>query len=287
MFIRTVASGIKSKIISKLRTRLFGAEVQEMGLMRGEIAALRARIEEINRWGNPTYDADCLRVWNKSADFLRDPKFMESYMAGMNSDHQLGRQTGYPVDINIEWRIVVCCWAAWHAKHLAGDFVECGTNTGIMSLSICNYIDFNKTGKKIYLFDTYKGIPVEQASPEETHAKDQNGAYRECFDIAKKNFSIYPNAILVRGKVPETLPSVSIDKVCYLMLDMNITYPERAALEYFWDKLVPGAVVLFDDYGWLGYDAQKRAHDAFAESKGVKILNLPTGQGMLIKPPFE
>ena len=68
------------------------------------------------------------------------------------------------------------------------------------------------------------------------------------------------------------------------MLDMNIVVPKRAALAYFWDKLVPGGIVLFDDYGWLGYIAQKKAHDEFAASMGVKILNLPTGQGMLIKP---
>ena len=65
-------------------------------------------------------------------------------------------------------------------------------------------------------------------------------------------------------------------------LSFLVFAPRR--LEYFWEKLVPGAIVLFDDYGWSGYINQKKAHDAFAASKGVKILNLPTGQGMLIKP---
>jgi hypothetical protein len=31
-----------------------------------------------------------------------------------------------------------------------------------MSLAICNYIDFNSTGKRFFLFDTFKGIPLEQ-----------------------------------------------------------------------------------------------------------------------------
>ena len=55
---------------------------------------------------------------------------------------------------------------------LAGDFVECGTNTGIMSLAICKYIDFNNTGKRFFLFDTYCGIPEEQILPEERHARN-------------------------------------------------------------------------------------------------------------------
>jgi hypothetical protein len=34
----------------------------------------------------------------------------------------------------------------------------------------------------------------------------------------------------------------------------------------------------------LGYAPQKEAMDEFADGKGVKILTLPTGQGLLLKP---
>jgi O-methyltransferase len=252
----------------KLRAALFDSE---------------QKYAELTKWGSPVYDADYLRLWNKNTDFLRDDRFMRAYRAGIESGHLLG--DGPSPDIHIEWRILVCCWAAWHARQLPGDFVECGTNTGIMSLAICHYIDFNQTGKKFYLFDTFCGIPDEQVLPEEeAHTMAQNRHYQECFDRAARNFMPFPNAILVRGRVPDTLKNQPIKKVCYLMLDMNIMVPERAALEHFWDKIVPGGIVLFDDYGWSGYIAQKKAHDAFAASKGVEILNLPTGQGMLIKP---
>ncbi len=72
--------------------------------------------------------------------------------------------------------------------------------------------------------------------------------------------------------------------MCYLSLDMNIVKPEIAAIEFFWDKLVSGAPILLDDYGWLHYSLQKVEMDKFASKKGVKILTLPTGQGLLLKP---
>lgn len=237
--------------------------------------------------GAPTYDADFLMVWNKNTDFLADTHFLSAYRAGMNSGHKIGRPSGSTEDIHIEWRILVCCWAGWHARHLRGDFVECGTNTGIMSLAVCNYIDFNATGKSFYLFDTFRGIPEEQITAEERalgRDKENELFYEECYDRARQNFVHFPQARLVRGKVPDTLLSVPIEKVCYLLLDMNITVPEIAAMEYFWDKLVPGAPIIFDDYGWLAYVQQKKVLDAFAASKGVKILALPTGQGLLLKP---
>ena len=217
--------------------------------------------------GTPTYDADFLTVWHKSTDFLQDQKFMAAYKAGMNSGHKIARPAGSSDDIHIEWRIHICCWAAWHAKHLPGDFVECGTNTGIMSLAVANYIDFNSTDKRFFLFDTFKGIPEDQITPDERllgRAHENEQQYEDCYERAKLNFSPFPRAMLVRGKVPDTLATVLIGNVCYLCLDMNIVVPEQAAIEYFWDKLVPGAPVILDDYGWLNFGKQKEAMDAFA-----------------------
>ena len=88
----------------------------------------------------------------------------------------------------------------------------------------------------------------------------------------------------MKGRVPESLLTVDIKNVSYLSIDMNIALPEREALKFFWDKLVPGGVIIFDDYAWTPYREQKVSHDAFADSNGVKIWTLPTGQGLLIKP---
>ena len=137
-------------------------------------------------------------------------------------------------------------------------------------------------GTQAVAFDAIDKAPEER---ERGRLKENEMFYDDCYELAKKNFSPFPKATLVRGKVPDTLNSVSIDKVCYLMLDMNIAVPELAALTHFWDRIVPGGLVLFDDYGWMAYQKQKEVLDAFAAERGVKILNLPTGQGLLIKPP--
>lgn len=234
----------------------------------------------------PSYDGDFLKTWNKSVDFISAPRFANAYERGMQSGHVIGREPGSTTDIHIEWRIHTCCWAAWHASKLDGDFVECGTNTGIMSLAVCEYVDFNSLGKDFYLFDTFEGIPEEQVSAEEKELGrlSENAMYPDCWDLVRKNFADFPRARPIRGRVPDTLSSVEIDRVAYLCIDMNIAAPEVAAMEHFWPRLVSGAIVVFDDYGWLAYVAQKRALDAFARTKGVEIMTLPTGQGLLVKP---
>jgi O-methyltransferase len=234
--------------------------------------------------GPPQYDADHLAVWGKNLEFLADPRFLSAYRRGANSGHVIARHYGLD-ELGIEWRIHICCWAAMHAKHLPGDFVECGVNTGIMSLAVCEYIDFNATGKRFWLFDTYDGIPTQQMTVRERELRASDKAmYADCYEIARQNFAPFPAAQLVRGTVPDSLGTVAIDQVCYLCLDMNIAFPERAAIEHFWPRLVSGAPIVLDDYAWQGYEDQKATIDEFALSVGVEVLTLPTGQGLILKP---
>jgi hypothetical protein len=45
----------------------------------------------------------------------------------------------------------------------------------------------------------------------------------------------------------------------------------------------PGGIVVFDDYGWKVFHRQKEAEDEFMRHMGYEILELPTGQGIVVK----
>jgi O-methyltransferase len=241
-------------------------------LVQGALGVFGYRLSRANRPEPPapSYDADGLVTFNKNIGFLRDPRLMSAYRRGMNSGHAYREPDGRNVDLHIEWRVAVCCWAAQHGSNFA----------------VCEYVNFNALDKAFYLFDTFHGIPPGQMSDRErpARAKDNAEKYPECHAVALKNFSPYPRAKLVRGTVPETLSTVSVERVAYLSIDMNIHYPERAAIEYFWPKLSPGAFVVLDDYAWRGHEEQKDSLDEFARSVRVEILTLPTGQGLIVKP---
>ena len=232
---------------------------------------------------NVTYHADGLVTSGKYAPFLDSPRFMAAYNKAINSGHFIGGEKD--VDLHIEWRVAIACWAAQHATHLQGDFVECGVNTGILSLAVCEHVNFNSLNKTCYLFDTFAGIPESQISENERATRlISNTKYPDCYERTSANFRDYPRVKLVRGMVPDTLSTVKIEVVSYLSIDMNIAYPERKAIEHFWPLLTSGAMVVLDDYGWVDYEEQRRTMDEFAEQVGVEVLALPTGQGLLIKP---
>ncbi len=224
--------------------------------------------------GPLTYNRDGLAT-KHNADFMTDPDFVKAYDAGFRTGSWDG---------DTQWRMHVILWAADMVKGLDGDFVECGVNKGGFSRAVMEYIDFNSLDKKFWLLDTFCGLDEELVTDEEKSLGISAGGFGECFDQVKKTFQDFKGANIIRGLVPGTLPQVKARKVCYLSIDMNCVAPEIAAIEYFWDKLVPGAVVILDDYGWKKHIAQKKAFDDFAGKMDVKILSLPTGQGFLLKP---
>jgi hypothetical protein len=238
--------------------------------------AVALRIPRSPEWvpGPLTYNQDGLATVTL-CDFMRDPHFLEAY--------RLGQETGSWWDARIHWRVYVVCWAATIASRLEGDFVECGVNRGGYSRAVMHYIDFPKLDKTFYLLDTFRGLEPKYVSDAERKRGVMEYPYDECYEAVCKTFAGF-RAVLVRGAVPETLSQVKTEKVCFLSIDMNCAAPEMAAAEYFWDKLVPGAVMVLDDYGWTMHISQKTAFDRFARERGVMILSLPTGQGLIFKP---
>ena len=225
-----------------------------------------------------TYNADGLATVH-NADFRADPLFKRACALGMATPHRYG-------DIHFEWRIYICCWAALQAKHLGADYVECGVNTGVYSRAVMEYIDFANMAARFYLLDTYEGIPLEQLSEDELARgiAGHNTLYYDCYAQVVETFAPFRNARIIKGRVPETLAQIASERVGYASIDMNSAAPEIAAGEFLWPRLVAGALVVLDDYGWRTHIGQKKAWDAFAERRGIRILSLPTGQGLMIRP---
>jgi hypothetical protein len=212
--------------------------------------------------------------------WCKDPGFAEAYRVGAS---------GGRADLHIEWRVHVALWVAGQAAQLEGDFVECGVNTGILSGAIMSALDFGKwPERKFYLLDTFAGIPEEQITAAERTAgvSGMNRKYQDSdlYAAVQQKFAPWPNAVVVRGRVPDTLSAIKSTRVSYASIDMNVVEPEIAAGEFLWPLLVPGGFVLLDDYGWAAHVNQKHAWDEFARRHGISILALPTGQGLWMKP---
>ncbi|MCX6608821.1 MAG: class I SAM-dependent methyltransferase [Acidobacteria bacterium] len=216
--------------------------------------------------------------------FLSDPTFQAAYTRGVAASHGPDPQT--------HWRVHVALWAARQALAIPGDFVECGVNAGFVSSAILQSLPWTPSPRRFFLIDTFDGPAFHQYSPAETvagrphlaHASLAAGAYVTDLSRVQANFAEWPQARIVPGTIPEILPSLDTSEIAFVHIERNCALPEREAFAHFWPLLSPGGIILFDDYVYYGHQANTAALDEVAARLGLKILALPTGQGLVIKP---
>ena len=154
---------------------------------------------------------------------------------------------------------------------------------------ITENVDLRSAGKTFFIYDTFAGF-----DPKHSTSADfpDNPAFFEYADRIYKEptIEVYvgsdsskPEIVVTKGSVPDILNTNSPAAISFLHLDLNSPAAELSALNVLFDRLTPGGIVVLDDYGWAFYRKQKKSADTFAADRMQSIIELPTGQGLLIK----
>ncbi len=212
------------------------------------------------------FASDNMITFSKNLSFLGDAKFMAAVQRHVNTD----------IERAILWRQYIVAWAARQSMRLEGDFVECACYKGTTARIVCDYLDFAKLDRHYYLYDLFEHDPSMPHHSMTEHSK-------ELYGKTKERFAEFRNVTVTQGAVPEVLHQISPEKIAFLHIDLNNADAEIGALELLFDRLVPGGIMILDDYGWIFYHPQKTAEDPWLEKRGYSVLELPTGQGLVIK----
>jgi len=227
------------------------------------------KISSFNNENSTIFAADELITWGKSFDFLREEKLVR-----ISNDKFIGPNEDEKVHRALIWRRHVLAWAGEHCKKLKGDFCDFGCYDAAASDFLNDYCDLESLGVDLYLYDTFDAPPDSEPFPKHSD---------NLFDEVKRRFTNKTNVFLIKGILPSSLKENHPKRISFAHIDLNNAEAEIGVLEFIYDKLVKGGIILFDDYGWAAYKDQMQAEKEFLEDKGQKILELPTGQGLVIK----
>jgi hypothetical protein len=227
-------------------------------------AAMQQVLNQLGTGG--VFVGDNLFTFGKNLSFLHDTKFMEAFDVPSRNAQESGAI----------WRVHTLCWAAQRSLRIAGDFVECACYRGTSARTVANYVEFGRTDKHYWLYDLFEHDESTKNLEMAAHGADLYAAVRA-------RFADLPNVTVTQGRVPDVLEEVSPQQIAFLHLDLNNADAEIGALEILFDRVSPGGIIVLDDYGWLCYQAQKTVEDAFFAARGCSVLELPTGQGLVIK----
>lgn len=213
------------------------------------------------------YFGDNLYTINRNLSFFDDEKFVKSFSVNAETE----------AEKSIAWRMAVVLWGFQNGLKLQGDFVGCACDKGTTARIICDTLGFYKyKDRNYYLYDLFERDESDIHHVIQDHNED-------LLLKARKRFSNVPNVVVTKGRVPEVLKDVSPEKIAFMHLDLNNAGAEIGALELLFDRMAPGAVMVLDHYGWLAYREQKLAEDEWLGKRGYRVLELPTGQGLVIK----
>lgn len=234
------------------------------------------------------YWGDRLLTLDKTAGFLEDPLFA----AAMREIHGSHTYDAYDSPQGIGWRIHTLCWAGRRALALPlGDFVECGVFKGDMAWCVSRFCDLEASDRRFFLYDSFQGfdprLSGETEIPKTPDYFDFANRYYQRAGIreyVESRFDDNPRVEVFAGILPDAFDvAPPPDAIAYLHIDLNSPTAELACMERLFDKVVPGGSIVLDDYGWKVFRKQKEVADEFFAGRGQQILELPTGQGLVVK----
>lgn len=215
---------------------------------------------------NAYHFADNMFVFQRTNSMFRDTRFVDAWQGNCVS----------PSDKAIVWRRFIKAMAGFHCSHLEGDFVECGAYEGVGAKTVLDYLGGPAFPKTFWLYDMF-----EHNEQMANHAMPSHGP--QLFEQVKQRFAAYPNVKIFKGFLPDVLAEGSPEKIAYLHIDLNQAPAEIATLDALFDRVVPGGMIILDDYEMFYYRAQKFAEDDWFGVRGYKVFPLPTSQGFVIK----
>jgi hypothetical protein len=175
-------------------------------------------------------------------------------------------------------------------KELNGDIVECGVFKGagmFVWLKLINMYQPHSI-KKVIGFDFFDNDfvneienPVDRDAMKQVFSRDANlkktdisikGITKKFLEsgFTDKNFE------LIEGDISNTSKKFIMDRpgfrISLLYLDLDLDKPTYDTLCNFWERIVSGGIIVFDEYAFHSW-SEANAVDRFLKEKNLKLVN--------------
>lgn len=168
-----------------------------------------------------------------------------------------------------------------HASQLPGDLVECGVFRGGTALLICKASA--GSGKRIYLFDSFEGLPANDPIKDVSF---ESGQFAADLESVERVLSEFADVVEIhKGWIPDTFARLDDRTYALAHIDVDLYRSALDCCEYFYPRLTAGGVLLFDEYGFADAVGERDAVDEFLADKPESPIVLPTGQAIVLKLP--
>jgi O-methyltransferase len=156
-----------------------------------------------------------------------------------------------------------------------------GGTAGIMSQQLSNL----KSNAAIYLADTFTGVAKAGEKDAFYAGGEHNDTSQPIVEALLKSTSNYPSYKILKGIFPDdTSHLISPNEIFGLChIDVDVYSSAKDVLEWVWDKLIPGGVVVFDDYGFHSCTGVTMLVEEYRDRTDRFIVHNLNGHALMIK----
>jgi len=162
---------------------------------------------------------------------------------------------------------------------IPGAFAEVGVYRGD-SAAILHALD---PERELHLFDTFTGFPASDLEGETGEAATYTTDHFADVNVENilKRFDDKEKIHIHKGHFPDTAEGFEGKQFAMVNLDADLYKPTKAALDFFYTRLLPGGVILIHDYNdkWPGI---MQAVDEFVLNIPENLVLMPDTDGTVV-----
>lgn len=168
------------------------------------------------------------------------------------------------------------------AKLAPGNILEVGVWRGGTGLLIAQAMQHFATPGTLYLADTFAGV-VKAGERDEHYVGGEHADVK--YDAVVKLFADHttvPVEILV-GMFPEDTGARLGGSLRLVHVDVDVYQGAKDVVEWCYDRIVPGGIIVFDDYGFSTTSGVTRLCEEYERDDRFVFLHNANGHAVLIK----
>ncbi|HNV24744.1 MAG: TylF/MycF/NovP-related O-methyltransferase [Nitrospira sp.] len=177
-------------------------------------------------------------------------------------------------------------------KNIDGEFAECGCWKGHSAYIISTILARHGFSKSFHIFDSFEGGLSDKTSEDvsdyarqtKEEAEFEKNWFSSTIDDLKKALIGFDFIEIYKGWIPDRFPEVESKKFAFVHVDVDLYQPTLDSLKFFYPRLLPGGVIVVDDYGYSVFPGAKRAVDEFLRGTDCSVFyETPMGSCFIIK----
>lgn len=215
------------------------------------------------------------RLYNRNLAWIDDPsEFRDAWKRFPEADD------------SVKDRRFVLWSMAKSVRDLDGDSAECGVFAGAGSHLICEALRGSGTDHHHRVFDSFEGLSDPDGRDVPRRERTQAWQPRDLavpLGRVERNLRQHGCVTFHPGWIPERFDDVADRTFRFVHVDVDLHQPTADSLRFFLPRMVPGGIVLCDDYGSTMCPGAKEAFDEAAREHGLaSVIHLTTGQGFVV-----